>query len=239
MNNIDDTQVQKRKRGRPRKIKIIEPSPSPSYNSNDFLKELEHEQNNTVEHTVNEEIASPVPSPPLLQRQNAQTFTTTQYNDIYEDSDYDFQSLYSEKGAVILGKNKRELLCKIKQYKKLFSTELKSFKVNKNATEKQLEEYLEEMESIVSTSSVEGFVTNSILQCIKVIEGVSSRTENYDITGTAEVLQRNPEFNKLTKILMIKYKVFGQIPPEYQLIFIISTTAMVMRHKNKQEKSNL
>ena len=45
------------------------------------------------------------------------------------------------------------------------------------------------MESIVDTSSVEQFLTDSILQCIKMTEGLSSYAK-YDITGCAD---RSPE----------------------------------------------
>ena len=51
-----------------------------------------------------------------------------------EDSD----SLFDEKGTPILGKDRILLLKKVKQYKSLFPAELKTFKVKKNPTTKDL-----------------------------------------------------------------------------------------------------
>ena len=91
------------------------------------------------------------------------------------------------------------------------------------------------MESIVDTSSVEQFLSDSIIQCIKLTEGVSSYTR-YDITGCADMLKTNKQFHTLTKQMYIKYKVFDKVPPEWQLTILIATTAWMCKAKNAKKK---
>jgi len=149
----------------------------------------------------------------------------------YEDDN----SLFDDKGTELLGRDKRMLLSKIQQYKSLFPDELGKFKIKKNCSTEDLKLYLSEMESIVDTSSVEQFLTDSILQCIKLTEGVSSYTK-YDITGCADLLKANKQFHTLTKQMYIKYKVFEKVPPEYSLAVLVATTAYVCKNKNAKKK---
>jgi hypothetical protein len=149
----------------------------------------------------------------------------------YEDD----SSLFDDKGTELLGRDKRMLLSKIQQYKSLFPDELGKFKIKKNCSTEDLKLYLSEMESIVNTSSVEQFLTDSILQCIKLTEGVSSYTK-YDITGCADLLKANKQFHTLTKQMYIKYKVFEKVPPEYSLAVLVATTAYVCKNKNAKKK---
>ena len=127
------------------------------------------------------------------------------------------------------------LLSKIQQYKSLFPDELGKFKIKKNCSAEDLKLYLTEMESIVDTSSVEQFLTDSILQCIKMTEGLSSYTK-YDITGCADLLKANKQFHTLTKQMYIKYKVFNNVPPEYSLAVLVATTAYICKNKNTKKK---
>jgi hypothetical protein len=147
----------------------------------------------------------------------------------------DDNSLFSEKGTEILGQEKRVLLSKIQQYKNLFPDELKRFKIKKNCSTQDLQLYLEEMEVIVNTDSVEQFLTDSIIQCIKLTEGISSYTK-YDISGCADILKSNKQFHTLCKQLYIKYKVFSNIPPEWSIIILVSTTAYMCKVKNSRKK---
>ena len=149
----------------------------------------------------------------------------------YEDDN----SLFDDKGTELLGKDKRILLSKIQQYKSLFPDELGKFKIKKNCSAEDLKLYLTEMESIVDTSSVEQFLTDSILQCIKMTEGLSSYTK-YDITGCADLLKANKQFHTLTKQMYIKYKVFNNVPPEYSLAVLVATTAYICKNKNTKKK---
>ena len=149
----------------------------------------------------------------------------------YEDD----SSLFDDKGTELLGRDKRVLISKIQQYKSLFPAELGKFKIKKNCNTEDLRLYLSEMESIVDTSSVEQFLTDSILQCIKLTEGVSSYTK-YDITGCADLLKANKQFHTLTKQMYIKYKVFEKVPPEYSLVILVATTAYICKNKNSKKK---
>ena len=147
----------------------------------------------------------------------------------------DDDSLFDEVGSEIIGRDRREIISKLNQYKNLFPDELKKFKVKKNATTEELQVYLSEMECIVDTSSVENFLTDSILQCIRMIEGVSSYSNRYDIRGCADLLKSNKQFHSLCKQLYVKYKVFSKIPCEYQMLMLVSTTAYICNHKNKNK----
>ena len=149
--------------------------------------------------------------------------------------DNDNESIYSDEGTPVLGKNRNILLKKIKQYKNLFPEELKKFKIKPNPSEKELQEYLSEMEVLVELNSVDDFLTDSIIQSVKVIENTTAHTENYNITGLSEILKANPQFHSLCKQLYIKYNTFSSVPPEYQLVFIVATSAYVVRNKNKEK----
>ena len=150
----------------------------------------------------------------------------------------DDSDLFDDIGTVCLGRDKREMISKINQYKNLFPEELKKFKCKKGASVEELRVYLEEMESIVDTSSIENFLTDSIIQCIQIIEGVSSYSSKYNIQGCAALLKSNKQFHSLTKQLYIKYKVFSAIPPEFQLLMLVATTAYICKSKN-QNKINI
>jgi len=157
--------------------------------------------------------------------QSKKNVTTNKY--IKNDNPYDSQ---------LLGKDKRVLLVKINEYKNLFPTELKTFKIKPNATCEELQRYLDEMDAIVSTSNIDGFLTDSILNCIKMIEPITAKTQSFDITGMADMLKENKDFIKLLKQLYIKYGCFSAIPAEYQLLMIISTTGYICRSKNIKKK---
>lgn len=146
-----------------------------------------------------------------------------------EDKDDD---IFSTTGTTLLGKDRIILLKKVSQYKSLFPVELKTFKVKKNPSAQELKDALEEMVVLVETGSMDGFVMSSVLSCIKLVETASSATA-YDIRGCADMLKSNPEFNKLCRLLFIKYNVFTKVPPEFQLILLVSTTAYICSNKNR------
>ena len=149
-----------------------------------------------------------------------------------EEIDTGDDGLFSEDGTQILGREKMILLKKVSQFKQLFPEKLKSFKIKKNPSVEDLKLYLQEMESIIEVSNIDGFVYDSIIQSIKVIEGVSSYTKLYNVQGLADMLNMNPEFKNLMSLLFIKYHVFSAVPIEYQLVMIVSTTAFICRQKN-------
>ena len=140
--------------------------------------------------------------------------------------------LYSDTGTEIQGKDKLLLIHKIKQYKNLFPDELKTFKIKPNASTNELKAYIDDMDIILSTSNVDQFLTDSILQCIKLIEIPTSKTKNFNITGLSDLLKANIQFHQLCKKLYLKYGCFDKIPEEYQLVILVSTTAYVCKNKN-------
>ena len=147
---------------------------------------------------------------------------------INSDSD-----LYSDEGFTeIKGKEKLLLLHKIKQYKTLFPDELKSFKIKPSANINELKQYIDEIDVIVSTSDVDQFLTDSILQCIKLLEIPTSKTKNFNITGLSDMLKANKQFHQLCKKLFLKYGCFDAVPTEYKLLLLVTTTAYVCKNKN-------
>ena len=52
------------------------------------------------------------------------------------------------------------------------------------------------MDVIVSISNVDQFITDSILQSIKLIEIPTSRTKNYNISGLSDLLRSNKQFHQ-------------------------------------------
>ena len=149
----------------------------------------------------------------------------------YEDDN----SLFDDKGTEILGRDRRVLISKIQQYKNLFPEELNKFKIKNNCSVQDLQLYLSEMETIVDTSSVESFLSDSIIHCINLVEGLSSYTR-YDISGCGELLKGNKQFHTLIKQMYIKYKVFDKTPPEFQLAILVATTAYVCKNQNGKKK---
>ena len=141
--------------------------------------------------------------------------------------------MFSQNGSEILGRDKRILLTKIRQYKSLFPDIFKTFKIKLNATSQELQNYIDEMDSIVECDSCEQFLLDSILQCIKLIEGVSSYTR-YDIQGLADLLKQNKQFHQLCKQLFIKYKIFTALPIESQMVIMVTTSAYICNSKNKR-----
>jgi hypothetical protein len=153
------------------------------------------------------------------------------FNNIVESNNDIFSDIPTE----IIGRDKRTIINKITQYKNLFPKELNKFKVKKNCNLDELKAYLSEVESIVESSSVDSFITDSILQCLKLVEGGSKYTR-YDITGLSELLKANPQFHSLLKQLYCKYNCFNKIPPEMSLLLVVTTSAYVCFNKNRNKK---
>ena len=219
LNNVnykDETETKENKKPKQEQIK----KPSLSLDSNKLLEKIK--KNSPVERTTNFSLDSHS----LLDKIKKGKPQTN-------NNDFD-SSMFSANGSEILGRDKRILLTKIRQYKSLFPETFKTFKIKANANIQELQTYLDEMDSIVECDSVEQFLLDSILQSIKLIEGVSSYTK-YDIQGLADLLKANKQFNQLAKQLFIKYKVFNAVPPEFQLVMLVSTTAYICNCKNKRK----
>lgn len=145
-----------------------------------------------------------------------------------------FGDIFGSSPTPILGADRRQLLTRFSEYKALFSDipEIKSFKVKANASDAEIEKAITEMDAIVSCGTVQQMTDEMILSAVRVVEGVSSRTQSMDITGTADMLRANPEFHKLARLLTIKYRIFANVPPEWQMALLVLSTAMVARQKN-------
>lgn len=144
--------------------------------------------------------------------------------------------LFSNEGSEILGKERRMLMKKLQQYKELFKEELKGFKVKKAATVEELKAFIEECENIVSVSACDQFILDGLLSSLKMIEGISAHTKNYNISGLSDLLKANPHFHSLAKQLFLKYGLFSSTPPEYQMLFLVVTTAYICRSKNAKKE---
>jgi hypothetical protein len=161
--------------------------------------------------------------------QKKQEVKERKVNNIIESGD-----LFDETGTEIIGRDRRVIINKMNQYKSLFPKELAKFKVKKGASIEELQAYLQEMSTIVECSSYDNFLSDSILQTIRLVEGGTKATR-YDISGCADMLKANPQFNNLLKQLYVKYNVFHRIPPEMQMILLISTTSYICLNKNKNK----
>ena len=207
-------------------VELIEPEPEPE--DNDFLNDLNNE-NFIIEEKPTK--GTPKEEPNESAKIMKQLFKKPKKEPkLIRDDD----SLFDEDATPILGKDKRILVAKLHQYKNLFPTELKKFKIKPNSSPEQMKACLSEMEAIVETSSVDQFMTDSILQCIKLVEAGTTRTR-YNISGTADMLKQNPQFHNLIKQLYVKYSVFSKIPPEFQLILLVGTTAVLCKTKNDKK----
>ena len=140
----------------------------------------------------------------------------------------------TENETQILGKDKRQLIAKINSYKQLFPDELKTFKIKKNPTIEELQNYIEEIQVIIEIGNVESFVLDGILQSLKMCEGFTVN-KKYDITGLSDLLKMNKQFNNLAKQLMLKYSCFMNTPPEYQLIMLVMSSSYIMIQKNNNK----
>ena len=116
------------------------------------------------------------------------------------------------------------------------SEQLKNFKYKKNSSEEELKSILEECSLLVEIGSIDVFVIDSIISAIELGENFSKFTD-YDISGLSGLLKQNKDFAKLCKILSIKYSVFNNVPPELQMVLIISCTTLLCLDKNSKSKN--
>jgi hypothetical protein len=235
------TEVPSVKRGRKPKIKTINTDFTPpsleeeqeedvSRLEDDFLKDLNNGIFQKEELKVQEEEKKTKVVTKEISKK--ETVKPMFWDDLQENL---FINKKGEKPTPIIGKNNRQLLTKIHQYKELFPDELKSFKLPKNPSTEQLKEALQECENIVECGTLDGFLTDSVLSCLKVVETVSTHTEKFNVSGMTAMLKNNPQFHKLCRLLYIKYHVFSNVPPEYQMVLLVATTAMICNQKNKNK----
>lgn len=152
---------------------------------------------------------------------------------IKDDCSVSSDNLFSSKPSKILGKERLELLARIRNYKQLFSDKLSKFKIKKNATKDELQEYLDEINAILETSQSDSFLNDSIFHLFQIVENVSIRTK-YNLAGFTELLKGNVEFRNLVKILSSKYASFASVSPEIQVCFIIVSLGYITISKNQE-----
>ena len=85
-----------------------------------------------------------------------------------KQTDEDADSLFGGQPTEIMGKDKILLLRKAKQYKTLFPSELKTFKLKKDPSVKDLTDAISEMEVIIETGGVNEFLEDSVIQCMNI-----------------------------------------------------------------------
>ena len=134
-----------------------------------------------------------------------------------------------------MGADRIRLLMRINKYKELFPDETKGFKMKKNASKEILEEYINELQILTESGGMDSFFNELVIESIKGAEQLSTYTENYNLSGLSILLKSNKKFNTLCKQLQLKYNLFVNVPPEIQLVLIISTTAVLCINKNKNK----
>ena len=153
-----------------------------------------------------------------------------------QDTKSDQFSLFDENPTVLIGRDRLFITKQINQYKVLFPNELSKFKVKRNANLDELNQALEECRALIEINSVDNFIMDSLLGSIKMIEGFTVDT-SYDITSLSIMLKMNPEFQKLAKLLFIRYNIFNNVPIEYQMMMVVATSIYLCIQKNNHKSS--
>ena len=148
----------------------------------------------------------------------------------------EINSLFDENPTILMGRDRLLITKKIQQYKILFPKELSKFKLKKKATLEELQHSLDECIALVEINSIDGFILDSILSCIRMCENFTQESE-YDISGLSSILKSNPQFIALSKQLFIRYNVFSSVPIEYQMTMCIISTSYLCIQKNKGKAS--
>ena len=135
-----------------------------------------------------------------------------------------------------LGKDRRQLLNRIAQYKELFS-ELKTFKIKKGSSVEELQAYIIEIQCVIETSSIDTFLMDSIYTVMNLIEPLTIKSKYCNITGLTNLLKSNKQFNSLTKQMLLKYNCYSNVSPEYQILLIIVSSVYITVNKNNNRSS--
>ena len=148
----------------------------------------------------------------------------------------EINSLFDENPTILMGRDRLLITKKIQQYKILFPKELSKFKLKKKATLEELKLALDECVALVEINSIDSFILDSILSCIRMCENFTQESE-YDISGLSFILKSNPQFIALSKQLFIRYNVFSSVPIEYQMMMCVISTSYLCIQKNKGKAS--
>ncbi len=144
-------------------------------------------------------------------------------------------AVFTENEIELLGFERLSLIKKITQYKSQFPKELSKIRVpKKNPSVEVLQRILDEIDALLDLGSIDTFVLDGVFQSLKVVEGISSLTTRFNITGLADCLKRDPTFISLAKRLLVKYGSFAQCSPESQMVFLVCVSAYMISQKNSQ-----
>ena len=135
-----------------------------------------------------------------------------------------------------LGKDRRQLLNRISQYRELFPSELKTFKIKKNSSIEELQAYIIEIQCVIETSSIDTFMMDSIYTVMNLIEPITAKTK-FNVRGLTDLLKCNKQFNSLTKQIFLKYGCYSNVGPEYQCLLIIVSSVYITVNKNNNRSS--
>ena len=69
-----------------------------------------------------------------------------------------------------------------------------------------------------------------------MMEGFTIESD-YDISGLSILLKSNAQFVSLSKQLFVRYNIFNNVPPEYQMMMCIISTSYLCIQKNKGRAS--
>lgn len=199
-----------------------------------FLDELCNEPETEPVYSPDEVDEEPEPEPEPIKKPRKSRAKKGEKHEAQEHkniNDMENEELYADDATPILGKDRLQIIKKIESYKVLFKDELKNFKLAKNPTIDILEMALAEIETIIELGTIDSFITDSIIQCIKLTEGASSYTK-YNLTGLSAILKENKQFHSLLKQLYLKHQIFSEVPAEYQLLMLVATTSILCVQKN-------
>ena len=135
-----------------------------------------------------------------------------------------------------LGKDRRQLLNRISQYRELFPSELKTFKIKKNTSIEELQAYILEIQIIIETNTIDSFLMDSVYSSLNLIEPMTAKTK-FNIRGLSDLLKSNKQFNSLTKQMLLKYGCYSNVAPEYQILLMIVSSVYITINKNNNRSS--
>ena len=135
-----------------------------------------------------------------------------------------------------LGKDRRQLLNRISQYRELFPSELKTFKIKKGSSVEELQAYILEIQIIIETNTIDSFLMDSVYSSLNLIEPLTVKTK-FNIRGLSDLLKSNKQFNSLTKQMLLKYGCYSNVAPEYQILLMIVSSVYITVNKNNNRSS--
>ena len=78
---------------------------------------------------------------------------------------------------------------------------------------------------------------DSVYSSLNLIEPLTAKTKNCNITGLSNLLKSNKQFNSLTKQMLLKYGCYSNVAPEYQILLIIVSSVYITVNKNNNRSS--